>query len=348
MANINIIEGFDIFHEISNWKDVATAKGYAVTGTNPDIQPGYNGGYCFHTTGATYTNNLEIPIPNYSTIFLGMRFKMLLSGENQTDRDYAPIVFCNDDDNFGQLAIQQSASNAFRVYRGNTLLGTTSISITPGKWCYLKIKVRASNTIGQVVIEINGVEALNLTDQNTLQTGTTEAYSKIRLGNAFVTDSLNDTYYDDIYISDNGFADGLCIVKTMAINGDGNTTMFVPSVGNNWECVNNSSGTFGDKYVDGFNSDDLDLYTNTPLDIDSNFPIKAVQLNVIAQKTTADARIIDICSFYDAQLTHLEQLILTENVWNNAYTTLTTNPQTSEAWTKDSLSASEFGQIITT
>jgi len=153
-----------------------------------------------------------------------------------------------------------NASQNFAVYRSGTLLGTSSGKVVvDGTWHTLEAKVFFDDSVGAVELRLDGVQILNLANQDTLVGANAYARS-FQVGVIYVNKT---TYFDCIYLCDTAGSapqnDFLGDVRCDVIrpDGAGNQTDFSPSAGANWENVdditpddvatNNSDGTVDDQ-----------------------------------------------------------------------------------------------------
>lgn len=140
-----------------------------------------------------------------------------------------------------QVAIYNDDAGYLYAYRGlssGTLLGSTaSAVISSASWFFLEVKITFSNTVGTVDVRVNENDVINLTSQDTSNTGN-EWTDQFRVGGG----QVYYTAIDDVYLlngsgsTNNDFL-GDIKVECIRPTGAGNQTDFTPSTGSNWENV---------------------------------------------------------------------------------------------------------------
>lgn len=244
------------------------------------------------------------------------------------------------------LAIQASTNLLF-AWRGTTgtVLGTPAATPLPvNTWVYVEAKFTISDTVGVVVVRVNGTPVISLTNQDTRNAGNATA-NTVRMGPAASFGTSLD--FDDLYICDttgsvnNDFL-GDCKVEQVLPTGAGASTLWTPSAGSNWDAVNDSPAPDGDTtYVSSATAGQTDLYAFGDLGVASG-TVKAVQATVLARKDDAGSRSLAVV----ARPGSTDRVGATQAVGDNyaGYTEVwNTNPDTAAAWTVAEVNASQFG-----
>lgn len=161
-----------------------------------------------------------------------------------------------------QLFLQFNADASLSVINGSgAVVGTTAPGALPSPTIqhnHVQFKCTISDAAGVAVVKVNNVVVLNLAAVDTKNTG--NAYATTLELRTFIAG--NTVYYDDFWLVDttgatcNDFL-GDVRVEYRTTTGGGNYTVLVPSVGANYQCVDdnpandetdyNSSSTVGDK-----------------------------------------------------------------------------------------------------
>jgi len=113
-----------------------------------------------------------------------------------------------------QISLAIDSAGAIKVWRASgtfptavlkgTLLGTGSSIITPlNNFHYIEMKVTIHGSTGVIQVVLDGITVLNLTGQNTQNTGNATA-NQIALGN--IDGGTTQIYFDDYYILDSAGA----------------------------------------------------------------------------------------------------------------------------------------------
>lgn len=138
-----------------------------------------------------------------------------------------------------QLGFQLTSAGQISVWRGQagagTLLGTTSgIPLAANVWNYIEVKFTiASGTGGSVYVNINGVNALTLTGQNTQISSNAWVNTYVLGPNGSVSGSIF-VYIDDVYICSNAGSRNNDFLGDVAVlakspNGNGATNNYTNS-----------------------------------------------------------------------------------------------------------------------
>lgn len=212
------------------------------------------------------------------------------------------VVACGvsftDAGNIAQVSIRLRPNGALEVTRGSFNLGTISPSpggtpgvilgetaagvILPSSWNHIEIKTVISDTVGSVEIRVNGITVLNLTNQDTLASGTSGDIQQIRLAACYVTGGNEPTnprcYYKDLILWDNSGSVnndfiGAASVYTLTPNSDDSF---------NWTP---STGSTGFNLIDEESPDDADyISAGDPPPAASTFGLTNLPPDIVSVK----------------------------------------------------------------
>lgn len=154
----------------------------------------------------------SMPVVSGATVIFGFRYTVagglmaMDTGTDPTDGGAASICIV-----YGATVplfwIRQLTNGLFSVYRGTTVLGTSSVGIQQGVESYLECKVLLSNTVGTVDLWLNGTNVLSLTGLDTTNGGTT--WDEFRFGNlGSQGGEACILYIDEFYLLDGSGASG--------------------------------------------------------------------------------------------------------------------------------------------
>lgn len=233
--------------------------------------------------------------------------------------------------------------NLYATRNGTTIGSVSSTLLLTGVWYYIELKITISDTVGVVVVKVDGITALNLSGVDT-QNGITTTMTAIALG----TLSTSTHAYDDMYIlnttgsaPNNDFI-GEKRITTIFPNGAGSSTQFTPSAGSNYQNVDDTTSIDSDTtYNSSSTPGHIDLYAfeNT---ITGTSTINGIQTNLTVRKDDAGTRTVrpkirHSSTNYDGTSANLSA----------SYTMLSekfeTNPGTGVAWTTSDVDNAEFG-----
>lgn len=235
----------------------------------------------------------------------------------------------------------------FEVYRGTTLLGTTSgAAITGDTWAHLELKVVVANS-GSFELRING--NTELSGSADTQAGSSAFANAARFTWNVNLTAGNETTFDDIYICDaTGSAnnDFLGNVKVVAFfpNAEGTTNDWTPSTGtDNSALVDENPANDDTDYVESDTSGHKDLYEYGNLGVDEITDIKGIQITATLRVT--DATTFDVSQVVRSDVTESDGTAKT--VSSTTYTDITRvveqDPDTTAPWTEAGFNAAQFG-----
>lgn len=255
----------------------------------------------------------------------------------------ALVRFYDNDDNL-QAYVAITSGGILQLYRGTTLIASSSNSIPTESWNYIEIALTIANSGGTFEVRVNEEVWVTFTG-DTQQTSSIASANRISLYGRDV-----HIAYDDLYICDgtgslNNSYLGDVRVDTVKPNGAGTYAEFSRQGGaTNWENVDDTT----------IDSDSSYNYSNTADQRDTldcgNLPsvtgsIFGVQVNMAARKDDAGGRAI-------AALTRVSgsDYVGTPHNVGTTYRVYTQileqNPDTTAAWTESEINATEFGYKV--
>lgn len=327
-----LIEGFEsstVFADyLGKWS--ATAGNGAIGPANGR----FGNGHRITSTGSWIRN-----FDNQATWIVGFAAKL----DNLPGSAQAAVHFTDGGTTHCGLGVADTTGLLF-AWRGTTgtVLGTASAAVPVGSWCYIECKVTIGDSPnGAFAIRLNGVTVLNLTGQDTRNAGNASANGvRISLSNTGIS------YVDDIYICDaigttnNDFL-GDCKVEQVLPTGAGASTLWTPSAGSNYQCVDDVPPNGDTDYVSSATAGQTDTYAFGDLGVASG-TVKAVQATVNARKDDAGSRSLAVV----ARPGSTDRVGATQAVGDSyaGYTEIwNTNPDTAAAWSVPEVNASSFG-----
>jgi hypothetical protein len=226
---------------------------------------------------------------------------------------------------------------------GATLLGTTSgANLQDNTWCYIELKVKCNSSTGTVDIQVDGVNVLSLTGQNT-QAGSHAYHDGFHFEG--ISDNLpkiDDFYFLDTSGSANNDFLGKQRVVTVFPNAVGATGAWTGSNGSpHYSLVNENPADDDTTYVESNTTGQEELwnYTN-PAGIGS----------IAGVKVNTDCRVTDGTPFT------LDTMVLSgatgvsdggQSISSTGYTTVghifEQDPATSSAWGATGVNNAQFG-----
>ena len=277
-----------------------------------------------------------------STFYLGFAFRVAAYPSSYTnilyayEPDYTDLCF----------TLRLNANGTMEYLRtGAISLGTTG-AIAENAWNYLVLKVFIDNTTGTLEFWRNGTKDLDLTGQDTRDTGTSIGAFRFHAPNGGTWD------YDDIYIGDNSGSDmtdqvGEVHIEMVLPNADGNRNNFTRVGGgtNNYEAVDDGTTSDGDTtYLYSSTATNGELFGHAALtgNVDT---IYAVNVAARVRKEDAGNRSINLIARSSATESDSGQKGMnTYYTWQSAF--FENDPNGGGAWTESAVNAAEFGLEI--
>lgn len=306
---------------------------------------GRNGSNClrliaWNSCGAQYTLGQTL-----STVVIGFALKMSAFPPG-TARNLLVISGAGGT----EIVIGMNSVGAIVAYRGTiaagTLLGTSAAVFTIGAYQFVEVKVKLSNTVGQVTVRRNGNSILSLTgiDTTATATGTTNA---IILGAGEVSAEGANIDIDDVYICSmvddtktQFYSDGY--VKCVFPDGNGATNNFTPSAGTNFQNVDEAVLDSATTRNNTSTVNHIDLYTMGALGLTGK--VRGVQVTIACARNGGSlGQIGNYRALSRPGSTIYNGTTKTINSYLFTRTVFPTNGDTTREWTVSEVDAAQFG-----
>lgn len=244
------------------------------------------------------------------------------------------------------LTVRVAADGKLSVYRGPTLLATSTRQILPSIWNFLEFRAYIDNTAGSYELRVNGVPWLSATGVDTQDTASDNAATST-LGGASAGSYVH--YYDDFHLicSNDAMPEflGDCRVEQKLFTADSTPNDWVGSDGNqvdNYALVNAAAGSVKSNTVGAVSLFDL-------ADLSSIAPnVHGVMLRARASKSDAGNRfftpVVQIGAGSVTEVGQSDALSVTEQSFTDL---MTVRPDTSQAWTSADINNLKVGLKVT-
>jgi len=237
--------------------------------------------------------------------------------------------------------LRTNTSGNILATRNGTTLGTSTNTLASNTYHYVEVKVTISDTVGVVVVKVDGVTWLNLSSQDT-RNGANATADRMRF--QMTVNSINQDICDLVIMDTSGSSNndfiGEARVKPILPDGAGNSAQFTPSAGSNYANVDDSAPDGDTTYNESSTVNHVDSYTFANPGLGGT--VMAVQYNVHARKTDAGTRqiapVVRISStdYVGTTLTLSSSFTQQRQVYN-------TSPASSSGWTESEINGAEFG-----
>ena len=255
------------------------------------------------------------------------------------------------------IGVGRGSDGSITAYRGippTTLLGTSAAGLVPASgYTSFQIKVVIHDTTGSVEVRLNGssTPALNLTNVDTKDAGTTGAISAIQFGGGsnFLTGS--GAYWDDFVVWDtagsvNNTWLGDLRVDSYLPTADGDTTTMTTSTGSTHYTLVDEVPASGTDYVMSKTVGQKDLFQMADM---SHSPLTIHAVIPVGHLLKDDAGSRDMALMVKSGATESDGPNYSPSTSALKFTRIIeTNPDGSVAWTKSAFDALQVGVKITT
>ncbi|EMB2821337.1 hypothetical protein U8047_002318 [Pseudomonas aeruginosa] len=259
----------------------------------------------------------------------------LLLGVRDANAQVAHLVKVGED---GRLKL-------YRWQYGYEQLITTSVTTAPARgWHYIELQVTQGTSNGVLSVRINGVLAIQMTAQNTIQGGgqlLTAFLGAIPCQSCPLTLDVDDFYIADTTGTINNTFLGDVRVDALQAQADGSLSQWTvtPSGTAAWEAVSDEDET---THISAPSAGLRQSFDVAPLPVMATPAVFGVQLTMLARKTDAGLGKLKGLVVSGAQTAVSPEVILQEQqAWQCAL--FERNPNGNVQWTEAAFNAAEFG-----
>ncbi len=258
------------------------------------------------------------------------------------------ISFYADSGTIQHISLERNSSTGIlEVNRGGSLLATGTTVLSAGTWYYLELQVTVADSGGTVKVRLNGAQTNEIDfTGDTKNGGTSTLIDAINIKNASLTNRVDNLYVLNSTGSINNTFLGVMRVHTLTPNGDGASSQFTGSDGNqvdNYQLVDELPSSTSD-FVASTVSGRRDTYSldNLP---SGYHQISGLQSNIVSLKNTAGSVGLKAALRSNGALYYGTSRF----PGTNAQTTsdlFETSPVTSQVWTSAEINNLEGGMEI--
>lgn len=337
------IEGFEGFGDSGSVPSPTNIMGRKYTMSDEAsmyIAPGRTSGLCIRISDHGDWIKSGV-LTTDSTMIIGFAFKLTVLPMNTQGE----LVRLYDGATAGMLIKVQPISGYLQVYRGATLLSTSTQSIILNRWYYLEFKVVCSDT-GSYELRMDNVPWISDAGPVDTREGDNSYHTAFMLMCPY---NFLSVYYDDLYVLDGttGLNTFLGPQRVIAVNPDGDDTVtWDHSAGaTNYEVIDD--GTIVDNtdyvYTSTLPEQDLYGYESVPSGVsivngiqiitETNMDSGIAELALVVKSSTTVSVGPAIPVVTGSEVTHSR--VVEED------------PDASAPWTETTLNAAKFGIKVT-
>ena len=258
----------------------------------------------------------------------------LLLGVRDVTAQVAHYVKVADD---GRLILYRWTGGEQRV--------STSITTAPARgWHYVELQVTQGSSNGTLSVRVNGMPAIQMTAQNTLQGGgqlLTAFVGALPGQGCPLTLDVDDFYIANTSGTINNTFLGDVRVDALKAQAPGSLTQWnvAPSGTAAWEAVSDEDDV---TFISASGAGLRQSFDFAPMPVMSSPAVHAVQLTLLARKTDAGLGKVRGLVSSSAQIAVSADLVLQEQLaWHSAL--FERNPNGDVQWTEAAFNAAEFG-----
>lgn len=261
------------------------------------------GGRCLSfTSNAANSGFVRLTVPSAATYIAGLAFKPSVPDPAASYR----VVSFREGATL-HVALRATAGSGLDVMRGDgTVLGTASGVTSTSQYYYVEVKVTVHDTTGSVVVRVNGVAVITLTNVDT-RNGATGVIDSVQLGTDVNTSNsgnqgwrANDVYFADTTGTYNNDFLGDLRVEVLYPSANGSVA-FTPSTGSNFQCVDEAQHNADTDFVASNVLNAVDRYAYGDL-VAMSGAVLGVCVNTVDRKEDAGARTMAHVVFSGTQM----------------------------------------------
>lgn len=288
------------------------------------------------------TGTLARPITPSEQITLGFAYQPLASS---SDMD---ITLFADNGSSDHIRVSRNTSTGqLEVVRSTTILATGTTPLSAGTWYYVEFQGTIADSGGTIKVRLNGASTNEIDfTGDTKNGGTSTAIDMVRIRNITNTNRFDNFYILNSTGTVNTTFLGAMRVHTLAPNGNGASSQFTGSDGNqtnNYQLVGELPFSATDYTASSVSGQrDTYLLDNLPAGFHQ---VAALQSNLVAQKSTAGAVLLKSALRSNSTLYYGASRPLGTN--SQTYSDIfETSPVTSLGWTSAEINNLEGGAEI--
>lgn len=241
------------------------------------------------------------------------------------------------------MNVQLTAAGELSVYRGTTLLATTTgLNILLNAWYYIEFKVICHATTGSYELRVGEVNVLSAIGVNT-KAGSNDYHTAFQLERTAASKTFDDVYCLDGSGSVNNDFLGNNRVTAIYPNGDTVSKDWDRSAGgDNYALVDEAVVNDDTDYVESGDVGDKDLYDYGAVAGVTTL-VRGIQINTMCRET--DVTPFDLITVVKAGVTESEDA--GQAIGTTSYVSkkriVELDPDTGVAWTVSGINAAQFG-----
>jgi hypothetical protein len=346
---VQLVDGFDVYNGVG--ANTGMQSKWTVTNTSASwaMSSGRFGGQAAALTITTAERSFRRTLASgTSSITVGFAFQTpaaFVAGNTlnflhlKSGSTYMIGLQLNGDT--GAVSILLSTS----VSAGSAIATSSAGAMTTSTWYYCELSITVSDTVGVANLKINGATVVSASSVDT-RNGTPTTIDTVQIGGLATSNGWGTCLYDDLYVVDSVTPLGERRIQTLYPTSDV-AQGFARSTGaTNYTLVDDATVNGDTDYVQGSSVGDVDTYgfqdlTGTPATVD------AVQVSAFAEKTDATSRSIALQVKSGATTSDGANFALASLTYGKFERLLTTDPNTSAAWTVSGVNALQGGPKVT-
>lgn len=240
------------------WDAEANAAVVSIAGLDMD------GSYCLDLTAASAYVSKDITADD--EMYFAFLWRSIAVATHQ------PIILFYNGATYLSSLFRNNSTNNLDSYRGTTVVASGTKTIANSTTYLIEVRFKVADAGGRFVVKVDSVTDIDFTGDT--KEGANTQFNKVRLG-YYTAGYHGKAYFDNLIMDDAAWIDKTYIQALVPI-GVGNTTGWTPSVGANWQCVDEKPASDAD-YVSINSNDAVDTYATANM-VGAISDIKCVQI----------------------------------------------------------------------
>lgn len=287
----------------------------------------------------------------YSSIYTRMYFNF--SRVTGTGDSIIFTIMSNSGAGIGNGLASVRIDNTYRlkIYIGATLVGAYGAIVALNSWYLLETYFKASATVGNFTVKVDGTQIHNSGDANTGETNA-GGLSIANSSPGSTATNIANMKIDCVAVNDdsggvNNSWIGPGVITSLKPKAAGNYTQWTPNTGDNYAAVDETPKDDDTTYVESATTDQIDTYDLEELNADKGIPntatVLAVSSNIVARYTDSSGDIQPVLR--SGTTDHAGTQVAVGSAYNDVMKmeVFSVSPFTSGAWTVTEVDGLEAG-----
>lgn len=244
------------------------------------------------------------------------------------------------------MSIQDGSTHLGTIYRvgsnisarrsTGTIVGTGTATLSDDTTYLIEVYFKLADSGGRFVVKVGSVIDVDYTGDTNPGAGST--FNHIQLG--FISSFQQPYAYFDNLIIDTSAWIGETFIQAVVPTGIGNSSVWTPSAGNNYACVDEIPANDAD-YVESSAADDIDTYITGDVAVDTD--IKCVQIQTRCKVEVGVSKNIKFITRVNGTNYLSGDKVVSSGAVKSLFNVWENNPADAAAWERADVNGMEIG-----